>query len=151
MRRVIGVIALVLVVMSLCTALMACGGNTNGLVFNKKYIFKYTLSKPENEQIYFVIMRNGTAKYHYYNESPTVHSYTINCKWTTIDDTSIVLSFDSVEYGDESEVRSTRAIDSFVLTVSRNVIILGVPEERIFYNEDYLKNEIKNFGKPANQ
>lgn len=148
MRRVIGVIALVFVVMSLCTALMACGGNTNGLVFNKKYILKYTLSEPENEQIYFVIMRDGTAKYHYYDKN--VRPYTINCKWTTIDDTSIVLSFDSVEYDDEDEVHYTGALNSFVLTVSRNVIILSA-QNRIFYNEDYLTNELKNFGKPANQ
>lgn len=148
MRRVIGVIALILVVMSLCTALMACGVNTNGLVYNKKYISELSVSNPENEQIYFIIMRDGTAKYHYYDKN--VRPYTINCKWTTIDDTSIVLSFDSVEYDDEDEVHYTRALNNFVLTLSRNVI-LSVREPRIFYNEDYLKNEIKNFGKPANQ
>ena len=154
-----------LLVVCCLLALCACGdtreqdtSNANKLTYGVKYISKASVSLPEEQQRYYMFEEDELL-YHYFFEyeghydyildqytGAYVEHYTLTCKYEIMDDGTLVYFFDEVEIHDDD----TKTVDKDVsdtagiLLFSKNV--LTTPSGSIFINENYLDEELGNFG-----
>ena len=121
-------------------------GDKAGLVLNKKYIYEGNVSQEEEKQSYFIFLSDGTGKYYHYSSSvATIYSYTVTFKYYIVEDT-LHCFYESVQYDD---------IHNADYTVKTSWNYSFLPCEKFlmqtngtyYLNEDFLKEEIPNFGK----
>ena len=121
-------------------------GDKAGLVLNKKYIHEGDVSQEEEKQMYFMFLSDGTGKYYHYSSSvATIYSYTVTFQYYIVEDT-LHCFYESVQYDD---------IHNADYTVKTSWNYSFLPCEKFlmqtngtyYLNEDFLKEEIPNFGK----
>ncbi len=149
------VFAWAVLVLLLCFA--GCGGaqkadfsngDKAGLVLNKKYIYEGKVSQEEEKQSYFIFLSDGTGKYKYYNYSSsvaTIYSYTVTFKYYIVEDT-LHCFYESVQYDDIHNADYT-VITSWNYSFLPCEKFLMQTNGTYYLNEDFLKEEIPNFGR----
>ena len=123
-------------------------GDKAGLVLNKKYIYEGKVSQEEEKQSYFIFLSDGTGKYKYYNYSSsvaTIYSYTVTFKYYIIEDT-LHCFYESVQYDDIHNADYT-VITSWNYSFLPCEKFLMQTNGTYYLNEDFLKEEIPNFGR----
>jgi len=124
----------------------------NMISYNTKYIHKNDLDNEEDLQRYFIFYANGTGKYNYYENSSfydTIYHYTVTFKYTYADASceTVACFYDSVYYYDDNTGSKISSNWSRTLGVSKNVVIDLNENGYLYVNENYAKNNLKNFGK----
>ena len=133
-------------------------GTTVSITQNKKYIEVYDISEPESEQTYFIFTSDDTGLYHYFNsveypsEGGVVNSYSVHFCYKIVGE-KLFCFYDSVEYASTHNGDDVRTDWSWEFEIYCDDFLMqrswGSSGDNIYYyfNEDYLKNEIPNFGK----
>ena len=121
-------------------------GDKAGLVLNKKYIYEGNVSQEEEKQSYFMFLSDGTGKYYNYSSSvETIYSYTVTFKYYIVEDT-LHCFYESVEYDDIHNADYT-VITSWNYSFLPCEKFLMKTNGTYYLNEDFLKEEIPNFGR----
>ena len=154
------IIALLLVMCCFMT-LFACKNESDGdgnqdtssankIVFGEKYISEDSVSRPEDQQIYY-IFEDGLLKYHYYSEvdiweDSKISHFTRTYKYEIVDDGTLAYFFHSMTLHDDDTYTKARTKDNKngILLFSENV--LSSTEEYLYIRESYIKSELPNFG-----
>lgn len=135
-----------------CFAVAGCNDSASGshsgvsVALNERYIRYYSKDKPAEEQTYYIFLSDTEGEYH--NYSSTGIDYIVYFRYEIVGDT-LYGFYDSVEYGDrhtQSKNISTRW--TLVCTPSENFLYQGSGEP--WFNENYLKNTIPNYGSGEN-
>ncbi len=136
----------------------AGAGTTASITLNKKYIEANEISEPESEQIYYIFTSDDTGLYHYFSSfgSPsgggTVNSYSVHFRYKIVGE-KLFCFYDSAEYDPAHNGDDVRTDWSWEFEIYCDDFLMqrswGSSGDNIYYyfNEDYLKNEIPNFGK----
>ncbi len=147
--------AILLVLCSLL-ALASCGAkastpdtsSANKIVYGARYILTDHITKPEEQQIYYVIYKDH-LEYHFYEyfpkEEETQH-YTVSYQYTIIDEGTLAFFYDSyVIYEDDNATKKIYSDHKGRLIFSENV--LSSPSGTLYVREDYAEKQLPNFGK----
>lgn len=151
------VFAWAVLVLLLCFA--GCGGaqkadfsngDKAGLVLNKKYIHEEDISIEEEKQTYFIFISDHTGKYHTYSyyensEFNETYSYTVTFKYYIVEDT-LHCFYESVQYDDVHD-RGDSVKTSWNYSFLPCEKFLMQTNGTYYLNEDFLKEEIPNFGR----
>ena len=124
--------------------------SSNKIVFGEKYISEDSVSRPEDQQTYY-IFEDGLLKRHYYSEVDTlggskISHYTRTYKYEIMDDGTLAYFFHSMTLHDDDTYNEARTKDNVngILLFSENV--LSSPEGYLYIRESYIKSELPNFG-----
>ena len=125
-------------------------GDKAGLVLNKKYIHEEEISIEEEKQTYFIFISDHTGKYHTYSyyensEFNETYSYTVTFKYYIVEDT-LHCFYESVQYDDIHNADYT-VITSWNYSFLPCEKFLMQTNGTYYLNEDFLKEEIPNFGR----
>ena len=121
-------------------------GDKAGLVLNKKYIYEGNVSQEEEKQSYFMFLSDGTGKYYNYSSSvETIYSYTVTFQYYIVEDT-LHCFYESVQYDDIHNADYT-VITSWNYSFLPCEKFLMQTNGTYYLNEDFLKEEIPNFGR----
>lgn len=123
------------------------------LTLHKKYIKASDVSEPEGEQRYYVFTDESTGSYHYYYsyfseflDTTEIQDYTVRFRYYIVEDT-LNCFFDSVEFGDKHNTGEDVLKKSWTVTFMPTESFLLMTNGTYYLNEDFLKNELVNFGK----
>jgi len=120
----------------------------NKIVYGVRYIQTDDISKPTEEQNYYVIYKDHLEHhyYHYSTSSGKTTHYTVTYKYTVMDEGTLAYFFDSyVLHDNDNATGKILSNNSGLLLFSENV--LSRPSGDLFVCEDYAKNQLPNFGK----
>ena len=125
-------------------------GDKAGLVLNKKYIHEEDISIEEEKQTYFIFISDHTGKYHTYSyyensEFNETYSYTVTFKYYIVEDT-LHCFYESVQYDDVHD-RGDSVKTSWNYSFLPCEKFLMQTNGTYYLNEDFLKEEIPNYGK----
>ncbi len=130
-----------------CFAAAGCSNSSGvGVALNERYIQYYSKDKPAEEQTYYIFLSETEGEYHECSSAGS--DYTVHFRYEIVGDT-LYGFYDSVEYGDghtQPESVSTRW--ALVCTPSEKFLDKG--SEEPWFNENYLKNTIPNYGAGEN-
>ena len=123
------------------------------LSLNKKYISQSTVARPEGEQCYYVFTDESNGYYHYYDyfysvftDTERIQEYTVSFRYYIVEDT-ISCFFDSVQFSEKHNDGEDIPQKDWTSTFGFTENYLLKTNGTYYLNEDFLKNEIVNFGK----
>lgn len=119
-----------------------------------KYIHEGKAAGYRRGESYIVFNKDGTAKYRYYYVSTSgesVSSYTINYKYEIVEEESTVFCFyDGIEYDKEHNAAllsdAESAADKVQTYMYTENFLMSI-EGSVYLSEDFLEEELPNFGK----
>lgn len=120
------------------------GGEMGTVALNKKYIHEEDVGEDVAQQTYFIFTSADTGKYHYYSKySGEVESYTITFRYKLVGEMANCF-FHSVEYDAADNQRIAKS--DWTRSLGADTDFLMSASGVYFFNEDFLKEEIPNFG-----
>ncbi len=145
MKRVLKMLALMLLCISVIGAVMVGCTGPNGLEYGEKYYSEYYLEEEENEREYLIFDRDGTGYYRYsYDEElegSNKFRTTIKFKYFISDDTLICV-YDSHTTVSETDYRFDRW--SMKFGVADGILVQINTSSTLWFPENKL-DEIPNF------
>lgn len=156
------IIVSVLAAVFLLFVFAGCGqsGNGNfktseekaGLVLNKKYIQEGSVSQDLIQKQRYYVFLNGNKGISFYDYQGTtfegkevIENYTITFRYYLVEDT-LHCFFDSVIYGENHNQGNVVRSDWNMTFLPCEKFLMSTGGT-YYFNEDFLKNEIPNFGK----
>lgn len=140
----------ILLTLTLLFSITSCTTNTNEktnesetLTLNKKYILSDDVNTDESTMIYLLFKENGEGIFrYYYDGSYYTGNYKIYFNYTICNDV-VICTYDHYELLDEKSASPNHNWDNYYL-YSKDFLIKN---ETIYYCEDYIQANMKNFNK----
>ena len=113
------------------------------LTLNKKYILSEDVNTDESTMTYLLFKENGEGIFRYYYDGSYYKSnYKIYFNYTICND-AVICSYDHHELLDDKSSSPSHNWDNYYL-YSKDFLIKN---EAIYYCEDYIESNMKNFNK----
>lgn len=140
----------ILLAFALLFSITSCTTNSNEktdesetLTLNKKYILSDNVNTDESTMIYILFKENGKGIFrYYYNGTYFPNNYKIYFNYTICND-AVICTYDDYELLDEKSQSPSHDWNNYYL-YSKYFLIKN---EAIYYCEDYIESNMKNFNK----